>query len=356
MNLVNPAVNFLEHDNEIECSDCSEKICIQGKTPFSIDSCSHCESEFQVPMFLEQFRLESVLKDDAVFTEYQAFDTLLNRNVFLKKLKKEYHQKDSEPSFPFIDCPGAVNIFSTFTHEDDLYFIFEALKGYSIKSYLRRKSTIDVKKAISLAMSICKIMSGVAEEGINHGHLVTDSIWINEEGEVLIRDFMLRQNLVSKNDSAERISEIFDVRFCSKERFETLAVSEKSDLYSLGVFLYRILTGTYPFVSNENNELLLEQIDLSALDETGLVAKELILRLISEEGCFNSFSEVLEYLQTTFVSKKSKNPSSKSSKKSRVLPGKSSSTKSKKKTQVKLPAKGKSTGKKSKTTLKKLFR
>ena len=109
---------------------------------------------------------------------------------------------------------------------------FRSSKGYSIKSYLRRKDTIDLKKVISLAISISKIMRSAAELGVSHGHLVLDSIWINDEGEVLIKDFMLYQNILNKNDSPKRLSEILDVRFCSKERLINLEVTEKNDLYS----------------------------------------------------------------------------------------------------------------------------
>lgn len=353
MNIENPALSLQERQGEIECSHCSEKISIQEKSPFSLDNCPHCGTEFQVPMFIEQFRVESVLRDDGVFIEYKAFDTLLNRKVFLKKINNKYYQKNSELTFPFIDCQGAVNIYSTFTYDDELYFIFEALKGHSIRSYLRRKETIDLKKAINLTMSICKIMKSVADEGISHGHLVPDAIWINDEGEVLIKDFMLRQSLVSQADSFDRIGEIFNLRFCSKEWLQTLTVSEKSDLYSLGVFLYHILTGTYPFASNEKNELLLEEINVSLLDAGDPAVKELILKLLN--GSFSSFNETLEYLQSTFITEKVKSPSSKSSKKSRPVLGKTA-VKNKKKPQLKLPSKGMTAGKKSKTTLKKLFR
>ena len=360
MNLDNSAINMLEHGEEIICVHCSEKIPIQGKSPFSSDNCSHCGFAYEVPLYIQQFRLDSIVKDDGVFVEYKAFDSLLNRNVLLKKLNKEFHPQDSEPAFPFIDCLGAVNIFSTFTHENELFFIFEALKGYSIKSYLRRKERIDLKRAVHLAINVCKIMSNVASTGVSHGNLVPEAIWVNEEGEVLIKDFMLYQNVLSKNDSSKRISEILDVRYCSSKMLQSLEVDERSDLYSFGIFLYRILSETFPYNIKDMDEVLkkqsLHELDLSPLGETDSAIKRLITGLLKEEEEFSTFSKVLEYLQVNFITKKSKSSSSKSSKKSRESLLKASPVKNRLKTQVKLPVKGKIAVKESKRTLKKLFR
>lgn len=348
---------MLEQGEEISCFHCSEVIPIQGKTPFTSDCCSHCGSAYEVPLYIQQFRLDSIVRDDGVFVEYKAFDSLLNRNVLLKKLKKEFQTQDSDPAFPFIDCLGAVNIYSTFTYEDELYFIFEALKGYSIKSYLRRKDRIDLKKAVHLAIEVCKVMSNVASTGVSHGNLVPEAIWVNEEGEVLIKDFMLHQNVLSKNDSSRRISEILDVRYCSSKRLQSLEVDERSDLYSFGIFLYRILSETFPYNRKDKDEALKEQslldLDLSPLGDIDPAIKRLIQGLIKEDDEFSDFSKILEYLQVNFVSKKT---SSKSSKKSRALSLKASPQKNRIKTQVKLPAKGKVAVKESKRSLKKLFR
>ena len=89
---------MLEHENEVTCSNCSEKISILGKHPFSMDKCSNCGHEFQVPIFIDHFRLDNVVRDDGVFIEFNAYDTLLNRNVLLKKLHKAFSPKDSEPA------------------------------------------------------------------------------------------------------------------------------------------------------------------------------------------------------------------------------------------------------------------
>jgi len=351
---------MLEQGKEIVCSHCSEKISVMDKAPNTYDNCLSCGTTYEVPLFIQHFRVESIIRDDGVFVEYQAFDTRLNRNVLLKRLNKVYDQAEAEPVFPFLDCTGAVNIFSTFTHDDELYFIFEALNGYSIKSYLKRRENIDLKKGVHLAMEICKIMSDVAAEGINHGHLVPESIWVNNDGEVLIKDFMLRQNIINKNDPASRVSEILDVRYCSKQRLQTLEVNERCDLHSFGTFLYRILTGTYLYRSTDVDDLFEEQSlgtdHLSALAELNPAIRSLIIELVKEDGSFTTFSQVLEYFQTNFVAKKSKSPSSKSSKKSRDFSVKGSASKAKKKPSVKLPGKGKVAVKGSKRSLKKLFR
>ena len=347
---------------KILCPHCSEKISIEDKTPFSFERCPSCNNSYEVPQQIEHYLLESCIADDGVFADYRAIDLLLNRHVMIKKLNKVFHNMDRAPEFPFIESSGAVNIFSTTVHENELYLIFELIKGRSIKSYLQQSEKVDQKKVVSLAMSICNIMSEAAENGVSHGHLVPGSVWVDENGEVRITDFMLHQNILASGDSSERISKVLDVRYCTPERLKRMEVNEKNDLFSLGVCLHKILTGELPYNSTDMDSLLAEH-GLSELSSELLISNainpvlsKLVMSLLRMKDEFTSFSEVHDYLKQCFVVSKSKLKPTKG-KASHTKVSKKVATKTgNKKTAVRLPVRDKTQVISSKRKLKKLFR
>ena len=112
-------------------------------------------------------------------------------------------------------------------------------------------------------------MKEASGEKIHHGHLSLDSIWINEEGEIKVADFVLRQTI------REHAGDDFITKILNPDYFRDLknsSINEKTDLYSLGACLYKILTGNFP----EDNSHKLTNLELETPDCFNAAVQSLI--------------------------------------------------------------------------------
>ena len=147
-------------------------------------------------------------------------------------------------------------------------------------------------------------MADAAVQGVSHGNLTVDSLWIDSEGAVKISDFMLHQNIVASSANKDRLNHILDMRFLSTAVLNGGNIDEQGDLFSFGVCLYQIFTGTTPNNSQVLDELLAER-SLSPFDDGLLkqqgIAENLILVVMGLlNGEFTCFKEVRDHLKQKY--------------------------------------------------------
>jgi eukaryotic-like serine/threonine-protein kinase len=213
-----------------------------------------------------RYRLEAQIGRGGMSTVYRAFDTVLERTVAIKLMHREI-ATDSDQLERFrrearavaqlthphivtvIDAgeePGSVDDLSDGSAAATPYIVFEYVNGETLKDCIRRKGALAVPQAIAYAIEIARALGAAHERLIVHRDVKPQNILIDPEGSAKITDFGIARSLAEEGLTADgRVLGTTD--YVSPEQALGQPVTGQSDLYSLGVVLYEMLTGEVPF-------------------------------------------------------------------------------------------------------------
>ena len=197
--------------------------------------------------------LEEIGKGGMAYV-YKARCKLLNRIVAIKVLRDDL-EGDSEFLKRFnteataaanLTHPNIVSIFDVGVHEERHYIVMEYVNGITLKEYILKNAPLDAKEALSIAYQICDALQSAHEKGIVHRDIKSHNILIDSERRVKVTDFgIARATSGSTMTATDNI--LGSVHYISPEQARGGYVDCKTDLYSLGVVLYEMLTGKLPF-------------------------------------------------------------------------------------------------------------
>ncbi len=185
---------------------------------------------------------------------YKAKCRVLNRYVALKVLRSEYrHDRDFVERFKIeaqsagsLSHPNIVSIYDVGQMDDLNYIVMEYVEGITLKQYIEAKGVIGWKEAVDYAAQICAGLEHAHKKGIVHRDIKPQNIIITREGTAKITDFG-----IAKATNAATIemgaANMGSVHYFSPEQARGGFVDDKSDIYSLGVMLYEMVTGKVPF-------------------------------------------------------------------------------------------------------------
>ncbi len=183
---------------------------------------------------------------------YKAKDHVLNREVAIKVLKKEFTEDMSfvtkfrreAQSAAVLEHPNIVNIYDVGS-EDGLYFIImEYIEGITLKSYIERKERLNYKEVLSIAIQVGRGIQAAHEKGIIHRDIKPQNVIISKEGKVKVTDFGIAKAVSSNTINAEVMG---SVHYTSPEQARNGMVNCQTDIYSLGIVMYEMITGHVPY-------------------------------------------------------------------------------------------------------------
>lgn len=200
-------------------------------------------------------------------TVYKAKDTLLSRFVAVKVLKEEYLQ-DSEFVKRFraeaqaagsLSHPNIVSIYDVGEEENINYIVMELVEGFTLKEYITKHGYLPAQKALKVAIQIASALEVAHKAKIIHRDIKPHNIMLTKEFMVKVSDFGIAK--VSSTSTITNMgSTVGSVHYFSPEHAKGGYTDEKSDIYSLGIVMYEMVTGVLPFDADTPVAIALKHI------------------------------------------------------------------------------------------------
>lgn len=183
---------------------------------------------------------------------YKAKDHKLNRFVAVKVLKQEFSENANFVSKFRIEAqaaaglahPNIVNVYDVGEEAGIYYIVMELVEGITLKKYIEKKARLSVKEAISIAIQVSMGIEAAHNNHIIHRDIKPQNIIISKEGKVKVTDFGIAKAATSNTITSNVMG---SVHYTSPEQARGGYSDEKSDIYSLGVTMFEMLTGRVPF-------------------------------------------------------------------------------------------------------------
>jgi serine/threonine-protein kinase len=201
-----------------------------------------------------RYRLDAQIGAGGMSTVYRAFDATLERRVAIKLMHREI-ASDSDQLERFrrearsvaqLSHPHIVGVIDAGEDDGRPYIVFEYVEGETLKDRIRRMGSLPIDEAVAYAIEIARALGAAHARGIVHRDIKPQNVLIDEEGTAKVTDFGIARSLDDAGLTAEgRVLGTTD--YVSPEQALGHDVNGQSDIYSLGVVLYEMLTGDVPF-------------------------------------------------------------------------------------------------------------
>lgn len=183
---------------------------------------------------------------------FKAKDLTLGRFVAIKVLKADFAEdlnfvtkfRTEAQSAAGLEHPNIVNIYDVGSENGMHYIVMEYVEGVTLKTYIEKKGQLSFKEAVSIAIQVGRGIEAAHNKGIIHRDIKPQNIIISTEGKVKVTDFGIARAATSNTINSDVMG---SVHYSSPEQARNGFVDGKSDIYSLGIVMYEMVTGRVPF-------------------------------------------------------------------------------------------------------------
>lgn len=198
---------------------------------------------------------------------YKGLDLLLNRHVAIKVLRQQFvHDEEfihrfrrEAQSAASLSHPNVVSIYDVGQEGDTHYIVMEYVEGHNLNEIIKEKAPMQVEEAVHIASQICDALDHAHHNEIIHRDIKPHNILIGKNGRVKVTDFGIAR-AVTSSTITQTGSVVGSVHYFSPEHAKGVATGTKSDLYSLGIVLYQMLTGQLPFLGESPISVALKHL------------------------------------------------------------------------------------------------
>ncbi len=197
---------------------------------------------------------------------FKALDHRLNRFVAIKILKADLAQDPDlrrrfhaeSQAVAMLSHPNIVSVYDV-NHSDGVdYIVMELIEGITLKQYINRKGILNWKEALHFTTQIVKALEHAHSRGIIHRDIKPHNIMILKDGNVKVADFGIARLLTTQNTLTQQT--LGSVHYISPEQAKGGAADTRSDLYSVGVVMYEMLTSRLPFEGDSPVSIAIQHI------------------------------------------------------------------------------------------------
>ena len=214
-----------------------------------------------------RYEIKEIIGVGGMANVYKAYDSIDDRAVAVKILRDEHMENDEllrrfrneSKAIAVLSHPNIVKVYDVSFNEDIQYIVMEHIDGITLKEYIEQQKTLRWKEAVHFTVQILRALQHAHDKGIVHRDIKPQNIMLLEDGTIKVADFgIARFARASQHTVTDKA--IGSVHYISPEQAKGEITDEKSDIYSIGVMLYEMTTGTLPFDADSPVSVALKQI------------------------------------------------------------------------------------------------
>jgi len=208
---------------------------------------------------------------------YKARCHRLNRLVAVKILKEEYARDDDfrrrfhaeSQAVAMLSHPNIVAVYDVNKSRDIEYLVMELIDGITLKQYMSRRGVLNWREALHFTTQIVRALEHAHNRGIIHRDIKPHNIMVLRDGSVKVDDFGIARFAASQNTLTQEA--LGSVHYISPEQAKGSHIDARSDIYSVGVVLYEMLTGRLPFEGDSAVSVAIQHINSMPLSPREIV-------------------------------------------------------------------------------------
>lgn len=201
-----------------------------------------------------RYQLEARVGGGGMAIVYKARDLILNRQVAVKVLRSQYGTDEDfvnrfrreAQAVASLSHPNLVGVYDVGQENDTHYMVMEYVEGSTLKEMIVSRGALPVEEAVRIASQICDALDHAHQNQIIHRDIKPHNILIGKNGRVKVTDFGIARAVTSTTITHTNAM-LGSVHYFSPEQARGGITGEKSDIYSLGIVLYEMVTGELPF-------------------------------------------------------------------------------------------------------------
>ncbi len=216
----------------------------------------------------DRYEIQEIIGVGGMSRVYKAYDRVDDRIVALKVLKDEYLEnyeytarfKNESRAISLLNHPNVVKVYDVCFGEDLQYIVMEHVEGITLKEFIDRQKVLDWKEALIVCVQILKALSHAHDKGVIHRDIKPQNILLLPNATIKVTDFGIASFKRGEIKSPVESGAIGSVHYVSPEQAQGEYTDEKSDIYSVGVVLYEMLTGKTPFNGASDEDIALMHV------------------------------------------------------------------------------------------------
>ena len=218
-------------------------------------------------MLDDRYEIREIIGEGGMAIVYRALDHRLNRDVAVKIMRDEMAADEEfrrrfcteSHAVAMLSHPNIVAVYDV-SHNDNVeYIVMELVDGITLKQYIERKGVVAWKEVVHFTKQISKALAHAHERGIIHRDIKPQNIMLLRDGTIKVGDFGIAalENEVYENNGEA----IGSIHYIAPEQARGECPDARSDIYSLGVMMYEMLTGGLPFTGNTLGEIAVQHMN-----------------------------------------------------------------------------------------------